>query len=102
MGRRLVSIGEWKPRRLQRDPLEDAYFEEAPFREEGTMRTIYEEKEDYEEEEEKEMGMMKPAGRSLTFSSRDSHWLAALCMVSVGLLVPVLPVLPVLLLILTT
>ena len=51
------------------------------------------------------MGRMKPAGRSLTFSSRDSHWLAALCMVSVGLLGPVLPVLqvlPVLLLILTT
>ena len=48
------------------------------------------------------MGRMKPAGRSLTFSSRDSHWLAALCMGSVGLLVPVLPVLPVLLLILTT
>ena len=86
-------MGEWKPRRLQRDPLEDAYFEEAPFREEETKRTIYEDK------EEKEMGRMKPAGRSLTFSSRDSHWLAALCMVSVGLLVPVLPVL---LLVLTT
>ena len=31
-------MGKWKPRRLQRDPLEDAYFEEAPFREEGTKR----------------------------------------------------------------
>ena len=32
-------MGEWKPRRLQRDPLEDAYFEEAPFREKETRRT---------------------------------------------------------------
>ena len=33
-------MGEWKPRRLQRDPLEDAYFEEAPFREKETKRTM--------------------------------------------------------------